>query len=53
VKLYGRADRADKIHQINRQIIGEDPAKVKVGQVLSLPEPPTQSQTAAAAAAAH
>jgi nucleoid-associated protein YgaU len=48
VKLYGRADRAETIHQINRQLLGDDAAKVKVGQILSLPEPPTQAQTAAA-----
>jgi nucleoid-associated protein YgaU len=41
VKLYGKGSMADKIYQLNKQTIGEDPHKLKVGQVLELPEPPT------------
>jgi nucleoid-associated protein YgaU len=41
VKLYGKGTYADKIYEANKSRIGEDPAKLKVGQVLQLPEPPT------------
>jgi nucleoid-associated protein YgaU len=41
VKLYGNAARADELYTTNKEIIGDDPAKLKVGQVLKLPEPPT------------
>ena len=41
IKLYGRSGEADKIYQLNKQTIGEDPHRLKVGQVLKLPEPPT------------
>ena len=42
-KLYGKSDRADRIYDLNKKSIGEDPAKLKVGQVLDLPEAPTLS----------
>jgi nucleoid-associated protein YgaU len=41
IKLYGKSDRADKIYEINKETIGSDPAKVKPGMVLKLPESPT------------
>ena len=41
VKLYGNSSMAGKIYDTNKQMIGDDPAKLKVGQVLKLPEPPT------------
>jgi LysM repeat protein len=41
VKLYGRSDMADKIYQLNKEKIGADPAKVKLGMVLKLPSAPT------------
>jgi nucleoid-associated protein YgaU len=43
LKLYGKSDRANKIYELNRKIIGDDPAKVRAGSVLELPEPPTQT----------
>jgi nucleoid-associated protein YgaU len=45
IKLYGRSDQADKIYQLNKQTIGDDPHRLKIGQVLQLPEPPTVSTT--------
>jgi nucleoid-associated protein YgaU len=42
-KLYGRGDRADKIYELNKQWIGADPNRLKLGMVLQLPEPPTQA----------
>lgn len=46
VKLYGNAARADELYTTNKEVIGDDPAKLKVGQVLKLPEPPTATATA-------
>ena len=39
VKLYGKSDKADAIYELNKDKIGDDPAKVKVGMVLKLPQP--------------
>jgi nucleoid-associated protein YgaU len=41
IKLYGKPDRAEKIYQANKAAIGSDPAKLKLGTVLKLPEAPT------------
>jgi nucleoid-associated protein YgaU len=46
VKLYGKSTEADKIYQLNKQMIGDDPHRLKVGQVLKLPEPPTVTTSA-------
>jgi LysM repeat protein len=43
VKLYGNAARADELYTSNKEVIGDDPAKLKVGEILTLPEPPTAS----------
>ena len=43
-KLYGRGDRFTKIHEANRQLLGDDVNSVKSGQILTLPEPPTNKQ---------
>ncbi len=40
-KLYGDGSRWQEIYQLNRQTIGSDPAKLKLGMVLQLPEEPT------------
>lgn len=40
VKLYGKADHVDKLAQSNVGTVGAD-RRLKVGQVLTLPEPPT------------
>lgn len=41
VHLYGKSTLADSIYELNKSTIGEDPARLKVGQVLVLPETPT------------
>jgi nucleoid-associated protein YgaU len=46
LKLYGKSDRANKIFELNKQSMGDDPHHLKVSQVLQLPEPPTQTTTA-------
>jgi nucleoid-associated protein YgaU len=46
VKLYGRGDRADKIYQANKAAIGEDPHRLRAGQVLQLPDPPATTTVA-------
>ena len=40
VKLYGKGDKADALYELNKDKIGDDPARVKVGMVLKLPQPP-------------
>ncbi len=47
LRLYGKADRVEKIYELNKATIGNDMARVKIGTVLKLPEPPTQSSVAA------
>jgi nucleoid-associated protein YgaU len=47
LRLYGKADRMEKIYELNKATIGDDMARLKVGQVLKLPETPTQSTIAA------
>lgn len=49
IRLYGKADRVDKLYDLNRAAIGDDMARVKVGMVLKLPEPPTRNTVAATA----
>jgi nucleoid-associated protein YgaU len=39
--LYGKADRLEKIYDLNKTAIGPDKGKLKLGMVLQLPEPPT------------
>ena len=41
IKLYGKIDRVQKIYELNKAAIGDNPAKLKLGQVLKLPQPPT------------
>lgn len=45
-RLYGDGNRWQELHQANRQTIGENPANLKVGMVLTLPEPPSQASAA-------
>jgi nucleoid-associated protein YgaU len=40
-KLYGKPTKKDALYDANREKIGADPHKIKVGMVLKLPEPPT------------
>ncbi len=46
LRLYGKADRVEKIYELNKATIGDDMTRVKIGTVLKLPEPPTQSTVA-------
>jgi len=41
IKLYGKRDHTDSIYETNKATIGDDPARLKIGQVLKLPEAPT------------
>jgi nucleoid-associated protein YgaU len=47
IKLYGKSDMANKIYELNKEKIGPDSAKVKVGMVLKLPSAPTVTTTTA------
>jgi nucleoid-associated protein YgaU len=42
LKLYGKRDRTDKLYDLNKSTIGADPARLKIGMLLKLPEPPTR-----------
>jgi nucleoid-associated protein YgaU len=45
-KLYGSTAKAKAIYEANKDTIGADPGKLKLGTVLKLPEPPTVQQAA-------
>jgi len=49
LKLYGKADRVDKLYELNKDVIGANPAHLKTGMVLKLPEPPSSGSSATAA----
>jgi len=49
MKLYGKGDKVDAIYELNKEKIGSDPARLKVGMVLKLPEAPSAVHTASAA----
>jgi len=40
-KLYGNGQDWEEIYSINRDVIGANPARLQVGMVLRLPQPPT------------
>jgi nucleoid-associated protein YgaU len=42
--LYGTSSSWTKLYEANKQLIGPDPAKLKLGTVLNLPEVPTKQQ---------
>jgi nucleoid-associated protein YgaU len=48
-KLYGSGLMGDKIYEMNRQVIGADPKRLKLGMVLELPQAPTAGTAAAKA----
>jgi nucleoid-associated protein YgaU len=45
MKLYGNSSKWQAIYDLNKDAIGDNPAKLKVRSVLKLPEPPTQKQS--------
>jgi len=46
MRLYGRGDKADSIYQLNKEQMGNDAGRLKVGMVLKLPQAPTSSASA-------
>lgn len=40
-KLYGNGQKSDDLYEANKQLIGPDSTRLKVGMVLKLPEAPT------------
>jgi nucleoid-associated protein YgaU len=44
-KLYGRFDKWAQIYDLNKELIGPNPAALKRDMVLSLPEPPVRVVT--------
>ncbi|MFI5380304.1 MAG: LysM peptidoglycan-binding domain-containing protein, partial [Tepidisphaerales bacterium] len=47
-KLYGNINRAGKLYEANKDLIGPNPNALKLNMVLRLPEPPTAAGTPAA-----
>jgi nucleoid-associated protein YgaU len=43
-KLYGDASKVNAIYDLNRDVIGADPARLRVRTVLKLPAPPTAAR---------
>ena len=43
LKLYGRRDKAEELYINNKDVIGSDSGRLKIGMVLKLPEAPTAS----------
>jgi len=41
VRLYGDASKVDDLYALNKAAIGSDPAKLKLGMILTLPATPT------------
>ncbi len=48
-KLYGNINRAGKLYEANKDIIGPNPNALKLNMVLRLPDPPTVTPPAPAA----
>lgn len=44
LRLYGDANQWVRIYELNKQAIGENPARLRVGQILALPAPPTHQR---------
>ena len=44
LKLYGKATKADALYEANKDKIGDDSSRLKLGTILKLPEPPTVAQ---------
>ena len=42
MKLYGNSNKWQAIYDLNKEAIGDNPAKLKQKSILKLPEPPTQ-----------
>jgi len=43
MKLYGKATMADTLYELNKEKIGDDSSRVKIGMVIKLPQAPTVS----------
>ena len=46
LKLYGKAAKADALYEANKDKIGDDSSRLKLGMVLKLPEPPAAATSA-------
>jgi len=46
-KLYGKGTMGDRIYDANKQLIGADPRRLKLGMILQLPEPPAAAGASA------
>lgn len=44
IKLYGKGTYSSKLFELNQQAMGGDETRLRPGQLLQLPEPPTQPQ---------
>jgi nucleoid-associated protein YgaU len=41
MRLYGSGEEVDHLYELNKDVIGPDKAKLKLGMVLKIPAPPT------------
>jgi nucleoid-associated protein YgaU len=41
IKLYGNRDQTEKLYDLNKSTIGDNPHNIKIGQILKLPSAPT------------
>lgn len=48
IRLYGKQDMSKAIYEANKPTIGENPAAIKIGMVLKLPQPPVVAATTSA-----
>lgn len=48
IHLYGKQDMSKAIYDANKSTIGDNPAAIKIGMVLKLPQPPVVAATTSA-----
>lgn len=48
IHLYGKQDMSKAIYEANKSTIGDNPAAIKIGMVLKLPQPPVVAATTSA-----
>lgn len=43
MRLYGSANKVDALYEVNKDVIGPDRGRLKLGMILKLPTPPTSA----------
>jgi nucleoid-associated protein YgaU len=47
MRLYGSGEEADHLYDLNKEKIGPDKGKLKLGMILKIPSPPTVATASA------